>query len=64
MKFQHHILNFDRTEDPKAICPFNFFKVGGCHYCINLIKYSSTFAKNVVLDLGLVFTGTQGINKI
>ena len=26
MKFQNHILNFDK---PKAICPFNFSKVWG-----------------------------------
>ena len=33
MKFQNPILNLEwtegRTEKPKAICPFNFFKVGG-----------------------------------
>ena len=37
MKFQNQILNFERTDarthgrtdKPKAICPFNFFKVWG-----------------------------------
>ena len=37
MKFQNPIVNFEwpvrrkdeRTDKPKAICPFNFFKVGG-----------------------------------
>ena len=33
MKFQNHILNIERTDTrrdkPKAICPFDFFKVGG-----------------------------------
>ena len=27
--FQNHILNFGRTDKPKAIRPFNFPKVGG-----------------------------------
>ena len=43
MKFQNHILKLSlkggrrdgQTDEPKAICPFNFFKVGGiktiCH---------------------------------
>ena len=37
MKFQNHILKLSltggsrdgQTDEPKAICPFNFFKVGG-----------------------------------
>ena len=33
MKFQNPILNFEQTDarmdKPKAICHFNFFKVGG-----------------------------------
>ena len=43
MKFQNHILNFERTDGhpltdkPKALCPFNFFKVGG----INIVDLQS-----------------------
>ena len=36
MKFQNPILKFIWTDMPKAICPFNFSKVGGIITCLVL----------------------------
>ena len=40
MKFQNPILNLKhtanaRTDEPKAICPFNYFKVGGIKFVMD-----------------------------
>ena len=50
MKFQNCILiNFERTDKPKAICSFNFSKVGGIKIKIILGKQTEKIMKAPVI---------------
>ena len=49
MKFQNSNLKFEWTDKPKAICLFNFSKVGGI-YCLIQVKSIAECSKGSILQ--------------